>query len=138
MYISSRVTHGSFPNYRQIIPKNTTTEAVFLKKELEETLKSLTSFSDKFNQVTITFSPKDKKCTFFAENGDRGEQTVEVEGALTGEPITVYVNARYILDMMSIITTDSISFSLMNQKPIILKGVGDQNFLYLVMPINRA
>jgi DNA polymerase-3 subunit beta len=139
MYITSRVVQGSFPNYRQIIPKTSETEATFLLKEVEETLKSLTSFSDKFNQVSLSFSPKEKHCSFFAESGERGEQTATLDGALTGESVSVNVNARYILDMIASISTDSISFFLSGpQKAVVMRGVGDTSFLYLVMPINRS
>lgn len=138
MVITSRVVSGSFPNYRQIIPKQSQTEATFLISEFEESLKSLTSFSDKFNQITITFNPKEKKCICKASNGEKGEQVAELDGALQGEDVQVAVNARFILEMLPVITTDSITISLSGgTKPAVIRPVSDASFLYLIMPINR-
>jgi DNA polymerase-3 subunit beta len=139
IYITSRITQGSFPNYHQIIPKEFSTTATFLNKDLEETLKSLTSFSDKFNQVTITITPKDKECVFEAKNGEKGEQLAVIDGAFTGEKVSFNVNARYILDILGVSKTDSLSFNIFGQqKPIVINPIGDTSFLYLVMPINRS
>ena len=51
IYLTSRIIDGIFPDYRQIIPKESLTEAVVLKQDLLNALKLSNIFSDKFNQV---------------------------------------------------------------------------------------
>jgi len=60
-YITSRVIDGSFPDYKQIIPKDHKTEAVLLKQDLLNALKLSNVFSNKFNQVGFRVHPKDKE-----------------------------------------------------------------------------
>ena len=51
VYYTSRLLDGAFPNYRQIIPKSFSTEAVVLREDFATSLKSLSIFADKFAQV---------------------------------------------------------------------------------------
>jgi len=60
IYLTSRVIDGIFPDYRQILPKDSTTEVIVLKQDLLNALKLSNIFSDKFNQVNFKISPKEK------------------------------------------------------------------------------
>ena len=60
VYLTSRIIDGIFPDYRQIIPKGTSTDVVVLKQDLLNALKLSNIFSDKFNQVNLKITPKEK------------------------------------------------------------------------------
>ncbi len=47
IYYTSRLIDGTFPNYRQILPKSFSTEVVVLREDLAGSLKSLSIFADK-------------------------------------------------------------------------------------------
>lgn len=139
IYLTSRIIEGNFPDYRQIIPKESTTSAVVLKQDLINSLKTSLIFSDSFNQLSLRVSPKDKRFEIESKNSTVGESVQNVESVLEGEDISINVNHRYFTDCFQSITTDSISLSFSGQaKPIIIKGVGDTSFLYLVMPMNQS
>lgn len=138
IYLTSRIVDGIFPDYKQIIPKETKTEAVVLKQELLSSLKISNIFSDKFNQINISINPKQKIFKIKSKNIDIGENDTLLAGALTGEDISVNFNYKYIIDCFQSITTDSISLSLSgDNKAMVIKAVGDPTFMYLVMPMNR-
>lgn len=138
IYITSRLTGGNYPNYRQIMPSGSKTEVVFLKNDLQSILKSILVFSDKFNQVDLVVDPVNKICTITSQNNDTGEGVVTLEAALSGEPIEIRMNHRQISDAMQSITTDSLSFTFTEvNRPMIIKGIGDTSFTYLIMPMNR-
>ena len=138
VYITSRLTGGTYPNYRQIMPKESKTEVIILKSDLQNILKSILVFSDKFNQIDVSIDPKEKVCTFTSRNGDTGEGVISAEAALTGEPIETRMNHRYISDAFQSISTDSVVFSFTEpNRAMVMKGVGDTSFTYLVMPMNR-
>ena len=139
IYLTSRIIEGTFPDYRQIIPKETTSKAVLLKQDLINSLKTSLIFSDAFNQLTLKLSPKAKNFEIESKNSTVGESTHAVEAVLEGEDISINVNHRYFTDCFQSITTDSISLNFSGQaKPIIIQGVGDTSFLYLVMPMNQS
>ncbi|HUC88876.1 MAG TPA: DNA polymerase III subunit beta [Candidatus Paceibacterota bacterium] len=138
IYLTSRVVDGVFPDYKQIIPKGSSTEAVILKQDLISSLKISNIFSDKFNQITFKINPPEKIFEIESQNADVGENTTLISGALSGESVSVNFNYKYILDCFQSITADSINLELNgNNKPMIIRPVGDQSFMYLVMPMNR-
>ncbi len=137
-YITSRVVDGVFPEYRKIFPKEKVTEVVLLKSELQNAIKTSTLFSDKFNQITLTIDPAKKQCMLSAKNTDIGENEVELNATLSGEPLSFVINYRYLLDCLNAIASDSVSFDCMAaNRPLLVRGVGDPNFIYLIMPMNR-
>ena len=139
VYVVSRLINGVFPDYRQIIPKEYSTEAVLLKQDLLNALKVSNIFSDKFNHVRIIIDPKGKVFELQTKNSDVGENKTLVDAAITGERIEMNFNYKYIVDCFQSIDADSVSLQLggMN-RPMVIKPVsGDQNFMYLVMPMNR-
>ncbi len=137
-YITSRVVDGVFPDYRKIFPKEKTSEMIILKSELQNAVKTSTLFSDKFNQITISIDPSKKTCVLTAKNSDVGENEANLDAALSGEPISVVINYRYLLDCLNAVPTDSVSLECTApSRPILAKGVGDTSFLYLIMPMNR-
>lgn len=139
IYLTSRIVEGAFPDYRQIIPKETTSKAVLLKQDLINSLKTSLIFSDVFNQLTLKLSPKAKSFEIESKNSTIGESVHTVESVLEGDNISINVNHRYFTDCFQSIMTDSVSLSFSGQaKPIIIQGVGDTSFLYLVMPMNQS
>jgi DNA polymerase-3 subunit beta len=138
VYLISRVIDGTFPDYRQIIPKETKTEVVLLKQDIINALKISHIFSDKFNQIHVKISPQSGIFELRTNNKDIGETVYKLAGALTGEDIEINFNYRYIADCFQSIEADSISLSLCGlNRPMVMHPVGDTSFTYLVMPMNR-
>lgn len=138
IYITTRVVDSVFPDYRQIIPKEKNTEIILLKKDLVEALKLAQVFSDKFNHLNLKIDKENKQCVFLSKNQDIGEQKSKIKTTITGDNTEVNINLRYVIDVMGIINEDSIAITIQNpNKPIILTGVGNKDFIYLLMPMNR-
>jgi DNA polymerase-3 subunit beta len=137
--VVSRVIDGVFPDYKQIIPKNYTTEIIVLKQDLMNALKISNVFSDRFNQVHITVDPKAKIFEVQTKNSDIGENKTTIDATIAGERVEINFNYKYIIDCFQSIDSDSISLQLSStNRPMIIKPVsGDQSFMYLVMPMNR-
>lgn len=137
--ITSRIIDGVFPDYRQIIPKGYSTEAIVLKQDLINALKVSTVFSDAFNQLHMMIDPKKKLFEVETKNSDVGENHSELDAALTGDALEINFNGKYISDSFQAIDADSISLQFNGKnRPLVIRPVsGDQTFLYLVMPMNR-
>ena len=101
-------------------------------------LKISNIFTDKFNQIVFTIKPKQKKFELYSQNQDVGENNITIDSSLTGDDVELSFNYKYLLDCFQAINEDSISLRLnQNNRPMVLGGVGDSSFLYLVMPMNR-
>lgn len=139
IYLTLRIIDGVFPDYRQIVPKDITSKAVLLKQDLIDCLKTTLIFSDSFNQLTFNLSPKDKRFEIESKNSTIGESKYHIEAVLDGGGLSININHRYFTECFQSIIADSVSLSFSGQaKPIIVQGVGDQTFLYLVMPMNQS
>jgi len=138
VYLTSRVIDGVFPDYHQIIPKEDQTEVVVLKDDLVQSFKVANIFSDKFNQVNMRAESSKKIFEIKTSNSDLGESVNKIEATLKGEDVAVNFNHKYIVDCFPSINTDSVSLSFNGlNRPLVIRGVGDSSFLYLVMPMNR-
>jgi DNA polymerase-3 subunit beta len=138
IYLTSRIVDGIFPDYKQIIPKDATTEVIILKQDLISSLKITNIFSDKFNQITFSINPSKKIFEINSKNIDIGENKTIISAAISGEDVSVNFNYKYLMDCFQSITSDSLSLSLNgNNKAMVLNGVGDNSFRYLIMPMNK-
>jgi len=138
IYLTSRIIDGIFPDYRQIIPKESTTDGVVLKQDLLNALKLSNVFSDKFNQVNLKILPKEKIFELSSSNNDIGENKTYLDAVINGEDVELGFNYKYFLDCFQSITTDSVSIKLSGaSRPIVISPVSDTSFTYLIMPMNR-
>jgi len=138
VYLTSRLIDGTFPDYKQIIPKEISTEVIVLKQDFIQALKKTGIFLDRFSQVGITIDQKKKKFSLHSENADVGETSESIDAALSGEDLAINFNQRYIADCFQSIGADSVSLSFVGlSKPMVIRGVSDNSFLYLVMPMNK-
>ena len=87
----------------------------------------------------LNVDPKKKLFGVETRNNDIGENKSEIDAAMTGEALEINFNCKYISDSFQSIDADSLSLQFNGKnKPLVIRPVsGDQNFLYLVMPMNR-
>lgn len=138
VYYTSRLIDGTFPNYRQIIPKTFATEAVVLREDFSTSLKALSIFADKFSQVTIAVDSKNKNILLSSRNPDVGEQTSTVRATIQGEDFTMSFNGRYLADSVQAVAGESIRINANGPgKAMLIKDAVDESFFYLAMPMNR-
>lgn len=137
-YFTTRTVDGNFPDYKQIIPKEFSTEITLLKQDLIDSLKTSNIFSNKFNQVKLIMDPKNSSFVISTQNQDLGESSTKLKSTLQGQEVEISFNYKYIMDSFQSIPQDSVTLKLSGEgKPMVITGVGDTSFLYLVMPMNR-
>lgn len=138
VYLTSRIIDGTFPDYQQVIPKNFVTEAVVLKQDLLNTLKTSNIFINRFNQIQLSIDKGKKEFIVETSNPERGESTTKIDAAISGDTIEAGFNNKYLADCLQSIATDSVVLKFGGiGKPLVITGVGDTSFTYLIMPMNR-
>ena len=138
LVLVSRLTNAAYPDYHQIIPKESVVEAMVLRKDFEMALKRTSILADSFQKIQLTFDQKKKHMVLFAHNTDIGESTETIGAQITGETIKISFNYRYLATILALTTTENLSFSVAGiGRPLIIRGVGDTSLLYLVSPMNQ-
>lgn len=138
LYLVSRLVDGSFPDYKQIIPKTFNTTATVLKNDLINSIKTSNIFSDVLNKIKLKVDVKNKSLDIESKNNDVGESQETINASTSGENIELNFNSKYIIDCMQSIPADSLTLSFGGAgKPLAISGSSDKSFLYIVMPMNR-
>ena len=136
VYITSRLTTGSFPDYEQIIPKEYVTHSTLVKNDLSHAFKKTNIFLNKFFQVGVHVT-KDS-ITVSANSGEVGTTTESVRANTEGEELTLSFNQRYVSEPLSHVNDDSIILHMAGiGRPMVMEGVNDKSLRYLVMPMNK-
>jgi len=134
----SRVVDGTFPNYKEIMPKVFETEATVLKNDFAEMLRKARVFSGNDQHVGFHVYPKRKIFSATARSAEVGEMSDSIDAAISGNDLDINFHIGYLADCLSIIESDSIVLGFAGAgKPLVIRGVSDASFTYLVMPLNR-
>lgn len=136
VYITSRLTNGSFPDYEQIIPKEYVTHVTVLKQDLLQAFKRSHLFLNRFLQVQLHVT--EGNLTISANNGDVGTTTESMKAAVEGEELSLNFNQRYLSEGLAQFSDESVVLHFAGiGRPLVITGAHDTTTRYLVMPMNK-
>ncbi|HUW71753.1 MAG TPA: DNA polymerase III subunit beta [Candidatus Humimicrobiaceae bacterium] len=139
VHLISRLVEGDFPDYQTIIPKKFETQAIFPRDEFLNQVKSASLFSGKVNEVRLNISPQTGKAEVSSQNQDFGEYQSFLPGKIKGKGLSASFNHRFLIEGLQKIKTPEVIFELTSgEEPAVLKPVGAEDFLYVVMPIKAS
>lgn len=128
-YFFSRLINGKYPDYQRIVPNETKLNITLPKKEMLESIKMITTISQK---ITILF--KEESIIFNSLTADNIEAKTELP-IHTGlnERFELNVNSKYLLDFITQVEENEFQI-LLNEStlPFVLK---DKEFITVIMPI---
>src|SRR5579884_725827 len=143
----SRLIEGSFPNFRQIIPKEYGTRAVVETKEFAAAIKSASLFARDSSNITrlkIVQGGNDGlepgALIVEATAEDLGDNTSTINAAVDGPELQIIFNSKYVADVLAVIGTAEVAVeATAATKPGVIRPVGSDNYTYVIMPmhINR-
>src|ERR1700722_2742939 len=133
--IISRLIEGQFPNYEQVIPKDSDKKVEVSTSELSSATKRVAILtSEKSNSIRYQIKPG--KISISSKTPDMGEAKEEIDASYKGEEISIAYNAKYVLDVLKNVGTDQVSIELTQPlSPGILKPKGDTDYLCVIMPM---
>lgn len=135
--ITSRLIEGKFPDYQQLIPKETDILATVKVSELTRITKIASLFArESGGSVTLRADEAEKTLSIHSIASQLGENTSETEAAVKGEG-SVTLNSRYLIEALGCMETDEITFGFSGKlAPCVLRPVGkQQNYQHIVMPL---
>ncbi len=135
LLLTSRLMEGNYPNYQQVIPKEGGKKITVNRSELESALRRVSVLSkDKANAVKVSFTAG--RMTLFSSNPDFGEATEEIAARYEGEALNTGFNARYLLDVFSVMDGDNLSLQMETAlSPCLIQEAESPGFKCVVMPI---
>ena len=139
VHLISRLIEGDFPDYQAIIPKKFETQVILSRDEFLNQIKSASLFSGKINEVRLNILPQAGKLEVSSRNQDLGEYQSFLSGRTKGRALSASFNHRFLAEGLLKIKTPEVIFELTSEEePAVLKPVGAEDFLYVVMPIKAS
>lgn len=137
--IVSRVIEGQYPDYKQIIPTISKTEAKLSVATLSRAIKAASLFTKSgVNDINLDFPMGKDLAIVSSASGLTGENITEVEAKTSGDDNGVVVNYRYIIDGLNNIHTDQVTLQVVDgSTPLVLRPDANDDYLYIIMPIKQ-
>ena len=133
--IVSRLIEGSFPNYEQIIPKNSTISSVSNLSETLSAIKMSALFAkDMANNIKVSVSKTGLKVRSAQEQ--IGDTESKVKAKTAGGEVEVAFNARYLIDVLGVLNGTDVKMEFNDDSsPGVVTSDKDKDYIYLVMPL---
>jgi len=134
--IISRLIEGQYPDYQQIIPKDSKTQVIINREQLINAVRIASLFSSKINDIKLNILPEKSALEVSAKDIDLGEDRSQIKAEINGPGLEVAFNYRYVLDGLNNILSDKVIFSFnTGSNPATIRPVGDKTYTYMIMPI---
>jgi DNA polymerase III subunit beta len=133
----SRMLSGQFPNYEAVLPRENEKSISMAREEFLSALRRVSLLSDERSHA-VKLNIGEQKLEISSSHADYGEAHDELEVDYSGAPLEVGFNGQYILDFLSVINEDKVSFEFKDEQSAgLLKPVSEEgvNYRYIVMPM---
>jgi DNA polymerase-3 subunit beta len=136
IYLYSKVVEGNYPNYNQVIPKETH-QRIKLERELflQCVHRAALVCSEKSNSVKVKLSSNLLEIT--AQSPDFGEAHESMAIAYSGPELQVAFNPQFIMDPLRALTKDEVFFEVKDEvSPGVFKTL--ESFICVIMPVRLS
>jgi DNA polymerase-3 subunit beta len=133
IYLVSKIVEGNYPNYRQVIPKETEHRVKVERELLAECVqRAALVTSDKNNSVRLKVNKNTLEIS--AQSPEFGESHETMAIAYDGAEVQIAFNPRFLLDPLTALTPDEVFFEFKDElSPGIFKTL--ESFLCVIMPL---
>jgi DNA polymerase-3 subunit beta len=136
VWLTTRRIDGQFPDIKKLRPETFEAELTLPRAELLEVVRRAAVLTQRNSPLRLRFS--EGELTISAQSQDVGETSETLPAPYTGDPLEIGFNADFLREGLESVTSDEISFKLINPlRPGLITADGD-SFWYLIMPIRLA
>jgi DNA polymerase-3 subunit beta len=135
--VTSRLIEGNFPDYRQLIPKETEIHAKLSRSEFGRVTKIASLFArESGGSVTITADRDKGTLSIHSIASQLGENTSEASAEVDNDG-SVTLNSRYLIEALGCFDQEMIRFGFSGKlAPCVLSDVdGSGEYQHIVMPL---
>lgn len=135
VFVTRRI-EGTFPNYKQLIPKESETHAVVAEEELIAAVKRVSLMALHNTPLKVSINVADQTLSLSATTQDVGDASEDLMVKADGKDVEIAFNHAFLMDGLNSAGTETVRLEVQSAlKPGLLRTVGDEGFLYLLMPV---
>lgn len=130
----TRLLGGEFPNFEQILPKESIVKVTVSKSELAAGVKRALIFA-KDSANTVRFDIEQDQLRVSAKSVQLGDSESSVSAEVNGENLAVAFNGRYVVDFLNSIEGDKVYFESEGSLKPGLFRTDQAGYLHVIMPL---
>jgi len=132
--LSTRLIEGEFPNYRNLLPSSQPNVLTVGKAAMVDAIRRVKLLAQDSTPVRLELGGDTVRLTAITQ--DVGNAAEEVDAGYEGEEMVVAFNPDYLAAGIDAVDSDDVTLTTMDpMKPAVLRGVGRDDYLYLLMPV---
>lgn len=138
--ITSRLIDGKYPDYKQLVPKESETVIAVSSEEFGRIIKIAGLFArESGGSVTISADQAGQLLSVHSIASEMGENTSSADAKVSSDG-TITLNSRYVSEALSVLDGNTIEFRFSGKlSPCVLTAVDEKgkksNYLHLIMPL---
>lgn len=137
-FVTRRI-EGNFPNYKQIIPKDSTTSIEMPTDELIAAVKRVSLLALHNSPIKISVNVADQTLSLSAMTQDVGDASEDLMVKVEGNDAEIAFNHSFLMDGLSAAGVDTVRLEIKDRdKPGLIKSVSEDGFLYVLMPVRTG
>ena len=132
----SRLIEGQFPNYEQIMPKESKAQIIVPTSEFLNAAKTASFFArDSANIVRLHMEPGEM--TVRAESTELGDNESKIDAIIEGElAADIAFNAKYLTDALNVVDAEQTRLEIVSPgAPGVIKPVDSTDYVHIIMPM---
>ncbi len=130
----TRLIEGEFPNYRQLIPSQQPNRLIVGRDPVLDAIRRVRLLAREGTPLRMSLHQERIELT--AIDQDLGQAHEDVDGSYEGDDLVVAFNPEYLADGIEAVTGDDVQLQTIDAlKPAVIRAAGDDDFLYLLMPV---
>lgn len=139
----SQLIDGTFPDYQQIIPRAYKSRTILSTVALLKACKQAEIFAREGSNVARLnikapngeLSPSEVEISAASEETGRNETIVEA--TVDGQGLLIAFNVKFLREVLEVVKTPNVALETSAPNaPGVVKPVGDENFLHVIMPMH--
>ncbi|MCD6413355.1 MAG: DNA polymerase III subunit beta [Elusimicrobia bacterium] len=139
--MSSRLIDGTYPDFKNVIPKTSKIKVVTNKEELlKATVRASSIFQVGISAVTnaVKYQLKKEKLVISASSSGFGECEDEVEVESSGGTLNISFNPVFVIDILKHLESEKVVMEFTDSlNAAVFKTPSDESFLSLIMPMRQ-
>ncbi len=134
--VTSKLVDGSFPDYRQLIPKESEIKIELARDELTRVTKLAALFAREVGgSIVCGTNVENQVFTIASVANELGENKSEIKTEVEADG-KITLNSRFLLDVLGALSGKKVSFGFSNKlDPAVIKSDTDNQYIHIIMPL---
>jgi DNA polymerase-3 subunit beta len=141
--VTSQLIDGTFPDYQQIIPRKYATRTLVSTSSLLKACKQAEIFARegsnvaRLNITSASGEMQPSQLEISATSEETGKNETTVEATVDGGGVLIAFNVKFLREALEVIKTPNVALEMSAANaPGVLRPVGDEEFLHVIMPMH--